>query len=581
MSTEPTPVPQRQDPQESPETENGWSALRVDPTGIPNLDQVVGGGIPRGSLVIVVGPPGSGKTTLANQMAFAAARAGRRSIVLTALSEPTSKLIAHLRTFGFYDDDLVGDELQYLSLQQFLSDGLDATQQALISTVRHGRATFVVLDGFRGVRGVENDPQAARQFLYTVGTTLSVLGTTTIITTEADPRDPTFFPEATTGDMILGLRYVLRGVRQFRGLEAIKVRGAAPLAGLHGMILNREGIVVFPRLEARIAAATQGTRTGEFSVADRADDLLEQSGHLDGRAAFDLPDLDELLGGGLTRGTSTLVVGSLGTGKTTLALHFTLAGVRAGEPTLLLSFRESHRQLLLKTEPFTLGAELRTALETSSSLTLVRWSPIELNPDVLASQVLDILDTLSIRRLIVDSAAELERAVSESGSERLENYLTALVEALRLRGVTALFTKEIPQISAPELDFAENPISVMAENVLLLRRLERDGWLHRILSVVKTRYSPNDSGTLREFTITAPQGFQLLSTSESDDEVLDTVASTLAGELGTSHQGYAGTEAGEEDRPRRPHPRQPSGSKPVTDPLPSSEGSDQNSEETE
>src|SRR4051794_3043946 len=95
-------------PDEPNETVQVFTPL-LDPTGVPNLDQVVGGGIPRGSLVIIVGPPGSGKTTLANQMAFAAARNRRRSIVLTALSEPTSKLIAHLSSFSFYDDELVGD----------------------------------------------------------------------------------------------------------------------------------------------------------------------------------------------------------------------------------------------------------------------------------------------------------------------------------------------------------------------------------------------------------------------------------------------------------------------------------------
>src|SRR5581483_10346442 len=105
----------------------------MDPTGVANLDLVLGGGIPRGTLVIVVGPPGSGKTTLANQMAFAAARAGRRAMVLTALSEPTSKLITHLRSFTFYDDELVGDAIQFLSLQQFLPGGLETTGEELVA----------------------------------------------------------------------------------------------------------------------------------------------------------------------------------------------------------------------------------------------------------------------------------------------------------------------------------------------------------------------------------------------------------------------------------------------------------------
>ena len=90
----------------------------VDATGVPSLDAVLGGGLPRGALAIVVGPPGSGKTTLASQIAFAAARAGRRALILTALSEPTSKLVAHLRTFRFFDEALLGGPVQVVSLEQ-------------------------------------------------------------------------------------------------------------------------------------------------------------------------------------------------------------------------------------------------------------------------------------------------------------------------------------------------------------------------------------------------------------------------------------------------------------------------------
>ena len=498
---------------------------KMDPSGVPNLDQVLGGGIPRGALVIVVGPPGSGKTTLANQMAFAAARSGRRAVVMTALSEPTTKLIAHLRSFRFYDDELVGESMQFLSLQQFLSGGLEATADELVSAVRHAHAGFVVLDGFRGVRGVDLDPQAARQFLYDVGTTLSVLGTTTIITSEADPRDPQFFPEATTADVILGLRYDLIGVRQWRGVEVMKVRGGAPLSGLHGLALSYDGAVIFPRLEARVAAVTQGSRVGELARPDTADDLLEERGELGGSASFGLPELDSLLGGGLTRGTSTLVVGSLGAGKTQLALQFAVAGAKAGEQTLFLGFRESRRQILLKLDPFTFARDIRKELGPGGHLTLQRWAPVELNPDIVADHLLQTLENLGVKRLVVDSIAELERCVAaDGGPERAANYLAAIVEATRLRGVTALFTREIRQVVAPELDFADNPISVMAENVLLLRKIEYEGSLHRVLSVIKMRFSAHDVSSVREFTITAPQGLQVLAPADSDAATLEGIA---------------------------------------------------------
>ena len=105
-----------------------------------------------------------------------------------------------------------------------------------------------------------------------------------------------------------------------------------------------------------------------------------------------------------------------------------------------------------------------------------------------------------------------ERAVYPEGSQgRVENYLATLIEALRMRGITALFTKEIHQVVAPELDFADNPISVMAENVLLLRKVEYEGGLHHVLSVIKMRFSAHDASTVREFTIDVPDGIRVLA----------------------------------------------------------------------
>lgn len=486
----------------------------MEPTGVPSLDQVLGGGLPRGALAIIVGPPGSGKTTLANQMAFASAQAGHRVMVLAALSEPTSKLIAHLRAFTFYDDALVGDAIQFLSLQQFLSGGLEATAAEVVAAARRFHAGFVVLDGFRGVRGADMDPQAARQFLYDVGTTLSVLGATTIITSEADARDPAFFPEATTADVIIGLHFDLIGVRQRRRLEIIKMRGAAPLNGLHGLALDQTGFVVYPRIEARVASLESPPLPNALDEIDVETPPAPNAP--DARVPFELPVLDALLGGGLTRTTNTLVIGALGTGKTLLGLHFALAGARRGEPTIFLGFRESYRQLLLKTSPFILGQELRAALAPGGPLTLLRWAPVELNADMLANELLDTLDRTGARRLVVDSITEMERASIESGDpQRVENYMGALVELLHQRGVTALFIREIPTGSELKHDFSTEPVAVLAENMLILRQVEERGRLRRTLAVQKMRFAAHDVSIMREFSIEAPGGVRVQGPTSS------------------------------------------------------------------
>ena len=155
----------------------------LEKTGVPQLDLVLGGGLPRGTLVIVLGPPGSGKTTLASQMAFAAAKRGQRVLFLTAFSEPTTKLLEHLRGYRFFDPDLIGEDVQIFSLQQFLIQGAPTTDQEIVAAVRQTRANLVVLDGFHAMRDVEPNEEASRQLLYHMGTLLSLQGTTTLITT--------------------------------------------------------------------------------------------------------------------------------------------------------------------------------------------------------------------------------------------------------------------------------------------------------------------------------------------------------------------------------------------------------------
>lgn len=499
-------------------------------TGVPNLDDIMKGGIPRGSLTLIMGVPGSGKTTLAAQIAFSAAHEGRTVLLLTALSESTNKLLEHLSDFTFFDQELVGGRMQFLSLQGALQNGLRATRDSVLQMARQIKADMVVLDGFRGMREVERDPSAAREFLYDVGTALGTLGCTTIVTSETDPHDPSFYPETTTADVIIGLHYGLTGGRQQRFLEVVKARGAAPLPGLHAMTLSETGASVYPQFEERVATAILGgeAQTQGAAHLDEArileDVLASFSRRQDEPVAFGLPELDALLNGGFARGTCTMVAGSLGTGKTLLALHFALAGVRAGEQVVYLSFRESPSQLARAAAPFAIGRELISALQPGGGLTIIWVPPIKVQADVIADRLLSVLDKTGASRLVVDSIAEIERAILRGPDpDRLEDYLAALLQALQSRNVTAFMAKETRRIGATTLDFSVDPLSVLAENVMLMQQVAYGGALHRVLSMLKVRYTAHDMA-LREFEIVVPDGIRVLAPFQSGTGVLQGIA---------------------------------------------------------
>ena len=148
-----------------------------------------------------------------------------------------------------------------------------------------------------------------------------------------------------------------------------------------------------------------------------------------------------------------------------------------------------------------------------------RWEPVELEPDQVVTELLTALAQAGAHRLIIDSMAELERAVIEtSGAERVPNFLAAFLAALRRAGLTLLAIKETPKAIATEIDFSTEPLGVLAENVILLQQLVRQGQIRRVLSVLKMGYSAHDP-TLREVRIAVPTGFQVLTPLESGPDL--------------------------------------------------------------
>jgi circadian clock protein KaiC len=448
-------------------------------TGVPGLDTVLGGGILPGSILLVVGVPGSGKTILAQQLAHHRATEGEQVLFLIGYSETQDKLIAHARQFDFFAKERIGREILFGNLIDLMQQGIEETEDAIVAMARRQRARLVVLDGFSSIRRSLPDEPTPGAFLYSLGNKLAIIGATMVVTMEGDlNRNPTE-PEYTVADIIVGLGRVTVGLRDRRLADVNKVRGAAPLLGRHAFTIDRQGITIYPRLE---------TIVGRRQAAPSS-----------GTASFGIAPLDDLLGGGLAAGTSTLVAGSPGAGKTLLGLHFVAEGARRAEPSLLVEFIEDTAQIFAVARTFGLDDVIR---EDNDCCTILETPAYEMEADPLTHRILEQIDRRGVKRLVIDSATELQRAID---APRRAEFLAALVDALRARNVTSLITFDVPTVVGSELVFADSALAVLAENLLLLRQAEFQGSLHRTFSVLKLRFGTTDQ-RFHSYEIRAPDG---------------------------------------------------------------------------
>jgi circadian clock protein KaiC len=478
---------------------------RIICTDIPSLDLLLGGGIPRRHSVVVTGEPGTGKTILCSQIAFARAARGEGVVLATVASESQDKLLEDLSGFSFFDPERVSREVFLVSAYPWLQKGPREAKNLLLKTVKDRKAKLLFVDGLRALRDLWQHEGKLREFLYELNVGLAQLEATGLFTTEYPLETLMLHPEATTVDAVIALSARRFGGRVLRRVQVVKLRGRSHLTGEHLMHIRADGISIVPRLEEITQADVDFRPSAE-------------------RAAFGLIELDRILRGGIPAMSATLMAGSTGVGKTLLASQFITKGAALGEPGLLVSYSEPIGRLIHRAKG--VGLDLESMLGTGNLFLEYEASTIE--GDDLIANVLEKVRQRSIRRLVIDGLGEIEESVVEK--QRLRGVLTSLIIQLRSLGVTTLFIKEVPKIAGPELDFSDTPISVTAENLLFFRHIEFRGSIRRILSVLKMRESGYDPD-VREFEIT-DQGIKVLGSLDSAEGLLTGVARPI----GALHQ---------------------------------------------
>ena len=475
---------------------------RIVSTGVPHLDLLLAGGIPARQCVVVTGDPGTGKTILCSQIAFAHAARGESVVLATVASESQDKLIDELQEFSFFDRERIGRELFVVSAYSALQRGPKEAKELLLSTMRSRKAKLLFLDGLRSVRDLWAHEGKLRDFLYELNVGIAHLDAIGLLTTEYPLSRLMEYPEATTVDGIVSLTTQRFGGRVVRRIQVVKLRGRGHLGSEHVMHINANGICIVPRLED--LTIDQGTFAPSVE-----------------RAGFGLPELDVILQGGLPRLSATLLAGSTGVGKTLLGAQFIAAGARKNERGLLVTYSEPVQRLISRARGVSL--ELQPLVDAGMALIEYRI-PTNLEADDLIAEILKRVRDHGIKRLVLDGIGELETSILEPA--RVKGLLTSLIIQLRDLGVTAVFIKEVPKFAGPELDFSDTPISVTAENVLFFRYIELRGRLRRILSVLKMRESGYEP-YVHEFQISSG-GVTVLGPLDSAEGLLTGMARPLS-----------------------------------------------------
>jgi circadian clock protein KaiC len=458
------------------------ASLKLLSTGIPGLDEVVGGGIPEYSFNLLAGTPGAGKTTLVHQFTFANASAERPTLYFTVVGEPAIKMLRYQQQMAFFDPNKVGTVIRFIDLSPEVLEGdLGAVLDKIVQHVKQANPGIVVVDSFRTVVRSRSNSVAGelevQHFLQKLALRLTSWQTTSFLVGEYGEAEMQENPVFTVADAIIWLSQAKDRNAMVRKLEVVKMRGQATVPGLHTFRINSNGLQVFPRSMAMLSRGERRT--------DKK------------RVTTGVPQLDEMIGGGFLEGDATLIAGPSGAGKTVLGTTFIGEGVKRGEPGVLAVFEEHPDDYLARAQ--TMGFDLGS-MEANGQLKVIYLRPVDLSADEILHQIQKAVAEVGAKRLVIDSLNGLELALAPTFRDEFRESLYRMVGGLTGGGVSVVLTIEVME-SFEEIRFSPHAISFLSQNIIFLRYVEIESRLRRMLTVVKMRGSAH-SQDLREYEIT-------------------------------------------------------------------------------
>ena len=435
-------------------------------TGVPGLDELLGGGVPEFSFNLLAGTPGSGKTTMAHQIMFSLANPQRRALFFTVLGEPPLKMLRYQQQYPFFDVSKLNDSIKFVNLAADLLEGDFArVLKRIEEEVQAFAPSLVFVDSFRSVvqsaQTMDAGAKGLQHFVQQLGSQMTSWLATTFLIGEYLAPEAESSPVFTVADGIIWLSQLIHRDALVRKIQVVKMRGQAQSLGVHTFRISDDGLEIFPRavLKARPAVKPADSNAQRLSLG--------------------IASIDQMMGGGLPVGYSLLLAGPSGSGKTVLATQFLAEGVRVGECGVIAQFEKSSNQLMNET---------LNALIAGGNVGVINTRTLDLSLDEILHDLVAMIVRLKAKRVVIDSLSGFEMALAAVFREDFRESLYRLVATLTDMGVTVVMTVEIED-RYTDLRFSPHGNAFLADAILMQRYIELRGKLRRVLSVVKVRGS--------------------------------------------------------------------------------------------
>lgn len=421
-------------------------------TGVPGLDELLGGGIPEFSFNLVAGTPGSGKTTLAHQIMFSLATPERKALFFTVLGEPPLKMLRYQQQFPFFDVEKINQSIKFVNLSADLLEGdFDRVLARIAEEVAAFSPSLVFVDSFRSVvqsaKAMDTGAAGLQNFVQQLGAQMTSWLATTFLIGEYLTPEAESSAVFTVADGILWLSQLVHRDAMVRKIQVVKMRGQSQSLGAHTFRINDDGVEIFSR------AVLKASGMGKVSISGSE------------RLSLGVPELDAMMGGGLPAGYSLLLVGPSGSGKTVLATQFLAEGVRCGEPGVIAAFEKSPNQLL---------SHQLNALVSSGQIGVINTRTLDLSLDEVLHDLVSMITRMKAKRVVIDSLSGFEMALASMFREDFRESLYRLVAALTDMGVSVLMTAELED-QYTVLRFSSYGNAFLADAIVMQRYIELEG----------------------------------------------------------------------------------------------------------